>query len=125
MIIAPLHCLGRPAQINSVITSRVTQTSKSAEKVLDVLTVLLAHFAYGLTPGALAQTTGLLPSNITRYVATLEEKGFAERIPETGHIRPSHKLAQHAVSILRSLDMAKCRVDESLNRLTITHKEGE
>ncbi|OQS38609.1 helix-turn-helix domain-containing protein [Chromobacterium haemolyticum] len=98
-----------------------SQTTKSAEKVLEVLTVLLGHFAHGLTPGELAKATELSPSNITRYVATLEEKGFVERIPETGRIRPSVKLAQHAVSILRSLDSAKQRIDEIQNRLATNY----
>ena len=92
-------------------------TSQSAGKVLDVLNVLLGHFAHGLTPTELAKATGLEPSSITRYVATLEEKGFAERIPETGRIRPSVRVAQHAVGILRSLDAAKQRVDEIVHRL--------
>lgn len=95
-------------------------TTKSAEKVLDVLTVLMGHFAHGLTPGELARATDLSPSNITRYVATLEEKGFAERIPETGRIRPSVRLAQQAVAIMRSLDAARNRIDELTNRLTTT-----
>jgi DNA-binding IclR family transcriptional regulator len=95
-----------------------TKTSQSAGKVLDVLNVLLGHFAHGLTPTELAKATGLEPSAITRYVATLEEKGFAERIPETGRIRPATRLAQHAVSILRSLDSAKQRIDEIASRLT-------
>ncbi len=93
-------------------------TSQSAGKVLDVLNVLLGHFAHGLTPTELAKATGLEPSAITRYVATLEEKGFAERIPETGRIRPSVRHAQHAVAILRSLEAARNRVDELTNRLT-------
>ncbi|PTU70327.1 helix-turn-helix domain-containing protein [Chromobacterium haemolyticum] len=101
--------------------STPSQTTKSAEKVLEVLTVLLGHFAHGLTPGELAKATDLSPSNITRYVATLEEKGFVERIPETGRIRPSVKLAQHAVSILRSLDSAKQRIDEIQNRLATNY----
>ncbi|MCW3700393.1 helix-turn-helix domain-containing protein [Burkholderia cenocepacia] len=92
-------------------------TTKSAEKVLEVLNVLLGHFAHGLTPGEVAKATNLSPSNITRYVATLEAMGFAERIPETGRIRPSVKLAQHAVAILRSLDSARARIDETENRL--------
>lgn len=94
------------------------KTSQSAGKVLDVLNVLLGHFAHGLTPTELAKATNLEPSAITRYVATLEEKGFAERIPETGRIRPSSRLAQHAVGILRSLDAAKQRIDEITHRLT-------
>lgn len=93
-------------------------TGQSAGKVLDVLNVLLGHFAHGLTPTDLVKATGLSASNITRYVATLEAAGFAERIPETGRIRPSTRLAQHAVSILRSLDSARQRIDEITNRLT-------
>ncbi|HIC7208095.1 helix-turn-helix domain-containing protein [Burkholderia stabilis] len=93
-------------------------TGQSAGKVLEVLNVLLGHFAHGLTPTDLVKATGLSASNITRYVATLEAAGFAERIPETGRIRPSSRLAQHAVSILRSLDSARQRIDEITNRLT-------
>lgn len=93
-------------------------TGQSAGKVLEVLNVLLGHFAHGLTPTDLVKATGLSASNITRYVATLEAAGFAERIPETGRIRPSSRLAQHAVGILRSLDSARQRIDEITNRLT-------
>lgn len=93
-------------------------TTKSAGKVLSVLNVLMRHFAHGLAPGELAKATGLSASNITHYVATLEEHGFAERIPETGRIRPSHRFAQHAVSIMRSLSDAETRIKESLNRVT-------
>ncbi|WP_369951959.1 helix-turn-helix domain-containing protein [Ralstonia syzygii] len=99
-------------------TAEPKGTSQSAGKVLDVLNVLLGHFAHGLTPTELAKATGLEPSSITRYVATLEERGFAERIPETGRIRPSTRLAQHAVGILRSLDAARQRIDAIANRLT-------
>lgn len=86
-------------------------TTQSAGKVLDVLRALLDHFADGLAPSELARATGLEPSSITRYVATLEDRGFAERIPETGRIRPSREFARHAVSILRSLDEARARLD--------------
>lgn len=93
-------------------------TSKSAEKVLSVLNVLLRHFAHGMTPGELAKATGLSASNITHYVATLEAQGFAERIPETGRIRPSHRLAQHAMAIMKSLSDQEARVKESINRIS-------
>jgi len=94
------------------------KTSQTAGKVLDVFAALLGHFAHGMTPTDLCKATGLDPSAITRYVATLEEKGFAERIPETGRIRPSIHLARHAVSILRSLDAAAERIEVTKNRLT-------
>lgn len=95
-----------------------TKINHSAVKVLKVLNVLLRHFAHGMAPGDLVKATGESPSNITRYVATLEAAGFAERIPETGRIRPSHRFAQQAVGILRTMEAAKVRVDESVSRLT-------
>ncbi|MDR1995134.1 helix-turn-helix domain-containing protein [Azonexus sp.] len=95
-----------------------SKTAQSAGKVLDVLAALLGHFANGLTATDLSKITGLDPSAITRYVATLEEKGFAERIPETGRIRPSVHIARHAVSILRGLDAAEERLQNIKQRLT-------
>lgn len=92
--------------------------SQTAAKVLDVLAALLGHFANGLTPTDLVRITGYSASDITRYVATLQAKGFAERIAETGRIRPSVNFARHAVAILRSLDAARERLDNITNRLT-------
>lgn len=95
-----------------------TTTIQSGEKILDVLNLLLRHFTHGLAPTEVAKATGISPSNITRYVNTLEAKGFVERIPETERIRPSHRLAQHAVAIMRALGDAESRARESLNRIT-------
>jgi DNA-binding IclR family transcriptional regulator len=90
---------------------------KSAVKVLAVLDVLLRNFAHGFSATQLAQETGFSASDITRYVATLENAGFAERIQETGRIRPSHRLAQKAVQIMHSIEEAERKLAESKNRL--------
>lgn len=95
-----------------------TATNQSGEKILDVLNVLLRNFTTGLTPTELTKATGLSASNITRYINTLEGKGFAERISDTGRIRASHKLAQHAVTIMRDLQQAESRIQESIARIT-------
>lgn len=105
--------------MTAVPTTAPTQAAQSAVKVLDVLNVLLRHFVHGLTPGELAKATGLAPSAITRYVATLEARHFAERIPETGRIRPSVRLAKDAVAILRELDHAEARLEELKGRLIV------
>lgn len=94
--------------------------NQSATKALDVMNVLLEHFAHGLTPTDLARATRLSASDITRYVATLEAAGWVERIPETGRLRPSVRIAQKALAILRSLDSARQRLDEMQARLA-TH----
>jgi DNA-binding IclR family transcriptional regulator len=93
------------------------QDNKSAGKVLRVLDVLLRNFTHGFSNGELVKETGYSASDICRYVSTLESAGFAERIPETSRIRPSHRLAQHAVQILKSLESAKERIKESQERL--------
>ncbi|MDI1278050.1 helix-turn-helix domain-containing protein [Methylobacter sp.] len=94
-----------------------TQDNKSAGKVLKVLDVLLRNFAHGFSNSELVKETGYSASDITRYVSTLESSGFAERIPETGRIRPSHRLARQAVQILQSLEAAQNRLIEARNRL--------
>jgi DNA-binding IclR family transcriptional regulator len=99
-----------------------TQDSKSAAKVLAVLDVLLRNFAHGFSPSELVQATGFSGSDITRYVQTLEQAGYAERIPETNRIRPSHKLAQKAIQIIHSLDQAHAKISESKTRLQL--KQG-
>jgi DNA-binding IclR family transcriptional regulator len=96
---------------------KTTGDTKSALKVLEVLNVLLRNFAYGYSPTELAKETGFGASDITRYVNTLETAGFAERIQETGRIRPSHRHAQFAVQILKSLEHAEQRLTETKKRL--------
>lgn len=97
-----------------------TASAQSAGKVLQVLKVLLRHFVHGMTPGDLARATQLSASAITRYVATLEAEGLAERIPETNRIRPSMRLAQDAMRILSEVERQKSRLDEIQTRLTTT-----
>lgn len=93
------------------------QENKSAGKVLNVLTVLIRNFAYGFSPTELTKATGYSASDITRYVQTLEQAGFAERIQETGRIRPSHKFAQAAIQIMNSVNEADRKLSETKNRL--------
>lgn len=94
------------------------QEISSALKVLQVLDVLLRNFAYGFTPKELIEATGFSGTDITRFVNTLVKAGFAERIQETGRIRPSHHHARYAVQIMNSLNEANRLTQESLNRIT-------
>ncbi len=95
-----------------------TKPTSSSLKVFAVLDVLLLHFASGMTNSELAKATGMTADAITRAVVTLEAAGYAERIPGSERIRPSHRFARHAIAILRSLDAAQARIDESRSRLT-------
>lgn len=91
--------------------------NKSATKVFAVLDVLFRNFAQGFTPSELARATGMSPSDITRYVATLVEAGYAERSTDTDRIRVSVSLGRKAIQIMQSLDAAEQRIQETRNRL--------
>lgn len=88
---------------------------------LDILSLLLRHFAHGLSNKDIAAALDIDPSMVTRHVAALEIKGYAERIPETGRIRPSVRLGQASYGILQSLDSANARMNELRARIT-THQ---
>lgn len=94
-----------------------TNEKQSAAKVLAVLDVLLRNFAHGFSPTELSRETGFSMSDMTRYVAVLERTGFAERIQETGRIRPSVRFARQAVQILNSMAAAERQFNELSGRL--------
>lgn len=94
-----------------------TKTNQSAAKVFTVLDVLWRNFANGYTPGELVKATGLSASDITRYVHTLVEAGYAERIHETNRIRVSVSVARKALQVMQSVDSEERRLSEIKNRL--------
>jgi len=93
------------------------QENKSAAKVFAVLDVLLRNFFHGYTPSELAAETKYSASDITRYVHTLVSAGYAERIQETGRIRPSIKFAQSAMQILHAVEAAEHQVNQLKQRI--------
>lgn len=95
----------------------MTTTNQSAERILSVLDLLMCHFVHGLTPGEIVKSTGYPAPNITRYVATLEASGWAERIPETGRIRASVRLAQRAEQVRTELEKAHRHLNELQTRI--------
>lgn len=95
----------------------MAKPNQSAAKVFTVLDVLWRNFANGYTPGELAKATGLSASNITHYVHTLVEAGYAERIHETSRVRISVAAARKALQVLQSLDAEERRLSEIKNRL--------
>lgn len=93
-------------------------THKSAEAILAVLDLLLRHTVHGLTASDICKATGYTAPNVSRYVATLEATGWAERIPETNRIRASVRVAQRAVTVLNEFDKAQQRLTELRTRMT-------
>lgn len=97
-----------------------TRPNQSAAKAFAVLDVLWRNFANGYTPGELAKATGLSASNITIYVKTLEEAGYAERIPATDRVRVSVQAARKALQVMQSVDAEERRITEIKSRLLTT-----
>jgi len=99
------------------MTIKQPRMSNSAVKVFKVLDVLSRNFFHGFSPTEIAAETGFSLSAINGYVNTLVEAGYAERIQETGRIRPGlGKYARIAFQILNSLEAAKRQVDELTTR---------
>jgi DNA-binding IclR family transcriptional regulator len=93
--------------------------SGSAVKVFKVLDVLTRNFFHGFSPTEIAAETGYSLSAINGYVNTLVEAGYAERIQETGRVRPSQRFARSAVQIMNALQVAEQQVaglQQRLNR---------
>lgn len=84
---------------------------------LRILRLLERHFAHGLTNSEIAQATGIGPSVVIHHVAALDAEGYAERIPETGRIRPSVRYAQAAIQIQNDLNRASLRYQELQSRI--------
>lgn len=98
--------------------SRSPSIHKSAEAILTVLDLVLRHKVHGLTSSEIVKATGFSAPNVSRYIATLESTGWAERIPETNRIRASIRVAQRAVGILHDFDRAIERINETKYRMT-------
>jgi len=98
--------------------SDATRAPEASRTTLRILNLLMRHFAHGITNKDIAQALGLQPSAVTRHVQALEEEGYAERIPETGRIRPSVRHAQACFGVLQGLDTAVGRMTELKTRIT-------
>lgn len=92
---------------------------KSGEKMLSVLDVLCRSGYHGFSATEISQETGLSLSDINTYVNTLIRNGYAERVPETGRIRPGmNKFARLAMQILQQVETVGNKVAELKNNLS-------
>lgn len=93
------------------------RTNDSARRTLRVLKALRGHTLAGLSNTELAKALGESPANITRYMDTLIESGFATRLA-TGRFAPSIGFLQYAMATAEELQRAQARITEIQARIT-------
>ena len=89
----------------------------SSLKIFSVLDVLCRNFATGFTNKEVAEACEINATTALRCLNTLIEAGYAEKIIESDKYRPSHKFAQKSAFILKSLNSAVARHEESIQRI--------
>ncbi|PPD36770.1 MAG: transcriptional regulator [Methylomonas sp.] len=101
------------------MTQKTERICRSGEKMLGVLDVLSRNYYHGYTPTEISRETGLALSDINTYVNTLIKTGFAERIQETGRIRPgAAKYSQVAAQILYALERGEISLQQCKQNIT-------
>lgn len=99
-------------------TSKKERLCRSGEKMLGVLDVLCRNSFHGYSPSEISKETGLSLSDINTYVNTLVKTGYAERVPETGRIRPGmNKFVRFAMQIWQSLETVGNKVNDLKHNL--------
>ena len=92
------------------------RTNDSALRVLRVMKALKGHSLHGLSNGELAKALGESPANITRYMSTLIEAGFAIKL-DTGRFAPGMALLQIAQAHTNEMSHAQSRITEINQRV--------
>ncbi len=96
------------------------RTNDSALRVLRALKALRGHTLTGLSNAELAKALGESPANITRYMDTLIEAGFATRL-DTGRFAPSIGFLQYAMATAEELNRGAARINEIQARISASH----
>jgi DNA-binding IclR family transcriptional regulator len=94
------------------MTKRSNDERGAALKVLAVLEALSGHAVGGVSNATLATSLDLVPSCITRAMATLIEKGWARKDETTGKFHPTPRMGRVFMQVLADLDRAQQRLDD-------------
>ena len=90
--------------------------SAAQQRILGLLLVLAGNELEGLAPGQLATLNACSPSQVTRDLANLKRKGWAEQITSTGRWRLGPEIVQLSTRHATALARARSRLDEATNR---------
>jgi DNA-binding IclR family transcriptional regulator len=86
------------------------------DKLLDVFEALTGMSQLGIRPSELAKAVCVSPSWVTVNMARYAQRGWVERIEESGNWRLGRKFAEAASVELAELDKADRRLQELTRR---------
>lgn len=92
--------------------------SEQQQRILDLISTLAGHELTGLAPGEIAKLQACDPSQVTRDLANLKHKGWAEQIPETNRWRLGPQIVQISLKYSSGLSRAQARLDDISNRFS-------
>lgn len=94
----------------------VKYISDAQQRLLQLILTLSGNEIEGLAPGQIAKLADSSPSQVTRDLANLRHKGWAEQIETSGRWRLGPEIVQIATRHLTALDRASKRLAEATNR---------
>lgn len=90
--------------------------SDAQQRILGLILVLAGQEIEGLAPAQIAKANGCSASQVTRDLANLRQRGWAEQITSTGRWRLGPEIVQIAMRHMTALDRARNRLAEVTNR---------
>lgn len=94
--------------------------SASQQRVMDLIEVLSHHPVDGLAPSQIAAQNNCSPSEVTRDLANLKHRGWAEQIATTGRWRLGPRTVQISIDHTQALARAQAKLDEVAHRFSRT-----
>lgn len=90
--------------------------SDAQQRILGLILTLAGNEIEGLAPGQIAKLNDCSPSQVTRDLANLKHKGWAEQLPATGRWRLGPDIVQIASRHMAAMDRARTRLEEAQAR---------
>ena len=91
-------------------------TNEAQQRLMHTVQSLAGHEMHGLAPADLVKLTGHTSSQITRDLANLKSREWAEQIPQTGRWRLAPAIVRIGMKFAIAADQAQQRLNEMRNR---------
>lgn len=92
--------------------------STTSQRLLQLIEVLAGHEIDGIRPAELARALDVSASIITRDLANLEHRGWAQKVEDTGGWRLTPKVGRISTTIHSNLARHRARLDEVEQRFS-------